>query len=80
MHDQGAQQAGIVTFSIAGYEPDSLRATAHAHGINIWSTPANMARLDFDPRGLESVVRASVHYFNTEAELDRLCDVLPNAR
>ncbi len=80
VHDQGAQQAGIVTFSIAGYEADSLRATAHAQGINIWSTPANMARLDFDPRGLESVVRASVHYFNTEAELDRLCDVLPNAR
>jgi selenocysteine lyase/cysteine desulfurase len=39
-----------------------------------------MARLDFDPRGLESVVRASVHYFNTEAELDRLGAVLPNAR
>jgi cysteine desulfurase / selenocysteine lyase len=80
VHDQGAQRAGIVTFSVAGHDPDAVRATAHDHGINVWTTPANMARLDFDPRGLESVVRASVHYFNTEAELTRLCEVLPSAR
>jgi selenocysteine lyase/cysteine desulfurase len=80
VHDQGSQRCGIVTFSIAGHEPDGVRAAAHAHGINIWTTPANMARLDFDPRGLESVVRASVHYFNTDAELDQLCAALPHAR
>jgi cysteine desulfurase/selenocysteine lyase len=80
VHDQGKQRAGIVTFSIAGHDPYAVRAAVHAHGINIWTTPANMARLDFDPRGLESVIRASVHYFNTEEELDRLCEVLPPAR
>jgi selenocysteine lyase/cysteine desulfurase len=79
VHDQGAQQCGIVTFSIAGHDPDAVRALAHTHGINIWTTPANMARLDFDPRGLTSVLRASVHYFNTDDELDRLCGILPNA-
>jgi cysteine desulfurase / selenocysteine lyase len=78
IHDQGSQRCGIVTFSVAGHDPDAVRAAAHSHGINIWSTPANMARLDFDPRGLESVVRASVHYFNTETELDRLCAALPS--
>ena len=80
VHDQGTHRCGIVTFSIAGHDPDAVRADAHAHGINIWTTPANMARLDFDPRGLTSVIRASVHYFNTEEELDRLCEVLPPAR
>jgi Selenocysteine lyase len=80
VHDQGTQRCGIVTFSIAGHDPDAVRAAAHEHGINIWTTPANMARLDFDPRGIAEVVRASVHYFNTEAEIDRLCTVLPNAR
>jgi cysteine desulfurase/selenocysteine lyase len=80
VHDQGTHRCGIVTFSIEGHDPDTVRAAARAHGINIWTTPANMARLDFDPRGLDSVVRASVHYFNTETELDQLCDALPAAR
>jgi cysteine desulfurase/selenocysteine lyase len=80
VRDQGARRCGIVTFTIAGHEPDAIRAAAHERGVNIWTTPANMARLDFDPRGLESVVRASVHYFNTEAELDQLCAALPHAR
>jgi selenocysteine lyase/cysteine desulfurase len=80
VHDEGAQQCGIVTFSVRGHDPEAIRATAHSHGINIWTTPANMARLDFDHRGLASVVRASVHYFNTDAELDRLCAVLPSPR
>jgi selenocysteine lyase/cysteine desulfurase len=66
-----------VTFSVAGHEPDAIRAAAHARGINVWSTPANMARLDYDPRGIASAVRASVHYFNTEPELDQLIAALP---
>ena len=79
VHDQGTQRCGIVTFTIAGHDPESVRAAVHEHGVNIWVTPANMARLDFDPRGLESVVRASVHYFNTEDELEQLCAAVPTA-
>jgi selenocysteine lyase/cysteine desulfurase len=80
VHDQGRQRAGIVTFSVAGFEPDAIRALAHARAINVWSMPASIARLDFDPRGIKSAVRASVHYYNTEAELDRLCEALPAVR
>jgi cysteine desulfurase/selenocysteine lyase len=34
------------------------------------------ARLDLPHRGLPDVVRASVHYYNSEDELDRLVDAL----
>jgi cysteine desulfurase / selenocysteine lyase len=41
-------------------------------------------RLDLEPRGLDVMVRASVHYFNDEGELDRfaalLAELAPNAR
>jgi cysteine desulfurase/selenocysteine lyase len=78
--DQGREQCGIVTFAIDGHDPDAIRALAAAQHINIWATPASTARLDFGPRGIESVVRASVHYFNTDDELDQLCAALPPAR
>jgi selenocysteine lyase/cysteine desulfurase len=80
VHDQGRERGAIVTFSITGHEPEAIRRAARERAINVWATPASTARLDFDPRGIESVVRASPHYFNTEAELDQLCAALPSPR
>ena len=37
-------------------------------------TPASAALIDFAARGLTRLVRASVHYFNTEDEVDRFVD------
>ena len=42
-----------------------------AQAINVSTTSATSAQLDLPQRGLESVVRASVHYVTTDAELDR---------
>ena len=39
-------------------------------------TTLDSAQLDLSNRGLESVVRASVHYVTTEEELDRFADRL----
>ncbi|MBW8710487.1 MAG: cysteine desulfurase, partial [Mycobacterium sp.] len=48
-------------------------------GINVSVSIADYARWDLEPRGLDAVVRASVHYYNTHEELDRMCDALPSA-
>jgi selenocysteine lyase/cysteine desulfurase len=41
---------------------------------------AASARLDFDPRGLDEAVRSSVHYYNSDEEIDVLVDAVRRAR
>ena len=49
---------------------DSPRRCATG-AINISVSTIDFARYDFEARGLDAVARASVHYYNTEDELDR---------
>jgi cysteine desulfurase / selenocysteine lyase len=72
LHDPGVDQCGIVTFTIDGTDPFDLAARLRARHINISVSTIDFARYDFEARGLAAVDRASVHYYNTEEELDRL--------
>jgi selenocysteine lyase/cysteine desulfurase len=45
--------------------------------VNVSVSRASSARFDLPERGLPEVVRASVHYYNTDEELGRLIDALP---
>jgi cysteine desulfurase / selenocysteine lyase len=74
--DLGAEQCGIVTFSIAGIEAKEFREAVRKLGINVWSSPREYTRIDMEQRRLESVVRASIHYYNTEDEIARFCRAL----
>jgi selenocysteine lyase/cysteine desulfurase len=77
VHDHGARRCGIVSFSVAGHEAAEVVSTLRARRINVSSSEVSSARFDFEARGLPpTVVRASVHYYNTEAELDALRDAL----
>ena len=76
VQDTGAQKCGIVTFTKENEPAEPLHIRLHKQGINVSVITRSSALLDFDARGLTSLVRASVHYYNTEAEIGRFVDVL----
>jgi cysteine desulfurase / selenocysteine lyase len=45
-------------------------------GIAVRVSERASTRIDMEQRGLGELVRASVHYYNTEEEIERLCDSL----
>jgi selenocysteine lyase/cysteine desulfurase len=75
-HDKGAVQGGIVTFTVDGRTADQVKSALSNAGINTSISLPEYARYDLVHRGLPAVVRASVHYYNTDAEIDQLLDVL----
>ncbi|MBX3499639.1 MAG: aminotransferase class V-fold PLP-dependent enzyme [Alphaproteobacteria bacterium] len=78
--DLGAVRGGIVTFSVDGAEHTAIKARLRAQAINCSVSTQFSSRLDLEGRGLKDVVRASVHIYNTEAELDRFVAALDAAR
>lgn len=76
MHDSGAHKCGIVTFDKAGETPEDLARRLLENRINISVSYREYAQLDLGWRGLRAVARASVHYFNTEAEVGDLCKAI----
>ncbi|MFC7640531.1 hypothetical protein ACFQX6_05535 [Streptosporangium lutulentum] len=49
-------------------------------GINTGVSAITSARYDLGARNLPAVVRASVHYYNTDEEIDTLCATLGSHR
>jgi len=73
--DRGARRSGIVTFTVDGHDPADVKLALREHGVNVSVT--NVGQQRFEPRGAATAVRASVHYYNTEDEVERLLRALP---
>ncbi len=74
VHDKGEVRGGIVTFTVDGHESAEVKDRLRATGVNTSTTTPSHAQ--FDGRDLPALVRASVHYYNTDDELDRLVDLV----
>ncbi len=56
--------------------PETVKDALAQQGINVSISPANSTLLDFSCRGLDKVLRASVHYYNTVDEVVRFVQAL----
>lgn len=80
MRDKGIEKSAIVTFTVDGHDPAAIRRDLRTMAINVSTSSETSARLDFPDRHLDHVVRASVHYYNTTAEIDVLVNAIANLR
>jgi selenocysteine lyase/cysteine desulfurase len=73
VRDRGATQCGIVTFTIEGLDPEEIKRKLAEQKINVSVTTRSSTLLDMEARKIESMVRASVHYYNSEEEVEKFC-------
>jgi selenocysteine lyase/cysteine desulfurase len=76
IHDRGIVQCGIVTFSVEDRDPDGIQRLLQEQQINVTVAERHSTLLDMSDRGLESMLRASVHYYNSEEEIERFVRVI----
>jgi cysteine desulfurase/selenocysteine lyase len=71
VRDKGLERCGIVTFTAETMPAEKLQTALARRRINTSLTTTSSTLLDMAARGLTAMVRASVHYYNSEEELER---------
>jgi cysteine desulfurase/selenocysteine lyase len=77
VHDRGTVKSGIVTFSCRDHDAAHITSwLRQEHAINTSVSAVQLTRTDLLSSGVTRLVRASVHAFNTEEEIERLTAAL----
>lgn len=76
IHDLGIERCGIVTFNVEGISATAVQRRLAASHINVSVALEESSRLDLVERHLPELVRASVHYYNNEDEIEQFCDAV----
>jgi selenocysteine lyase/cysteine desulfurase len=79
--DEGHKQCGLVTFQC---EPQSrsqcdayaIKQALAQHDVHVSVSEGSGSLVNFQHRGIQRLVRASVHYFNTDDEVRRFADTI----
>ncbi len=69
-------RCGIVTFTHERHAAQEIFERMRDRRIHVRVTPVMGTRIDMEDRGLPEMVRASVHYYNTEEELVRFTQAI----
>ncbi len=76
MYDRGSQLSNILTFRHIGLSVADIQKILDHHQVYCSISTREWGVIDFDKKGVESVIRLSPHYFNTIEEMDRVAQIL----
>jgi selenocysteine lyase/cysteine desulfurase len=76
VHDIGKEKGGIVSFSLIGKDPKGVKKQLSQRKVNVSVSYKTSTFWDMEERGLGDVLRASVHYYNTENEILSFVEIL----
>ena len=76
VQDKGVVQGGLVTFTMEGVRTTAVQQYLRQQKIHVTTSTTRSTRLDMEDRGLTELIRASVHYYNTEEEIGRFCEII----
>jgi len=74
--DRGRELAAIVTVEVAGHSAPDLVKLLRKQRINVNASLRDYAVIDMDQKQVQSALRASPHYYNTDEEVCALVDAL----
>ncbi len=74
--DLGEKRCGLVTFAHERWDPAQICPALEQRDIQVAASPRQASLLDMDARGINSLTRASIHYYNDDDEIERFCEAL----
>jgi cysteine desulfurase / selenocysteine lyase len=80
VRDLGVRRCAIVSFTVDGRSSSTVKADLARRAINVEVSPGHYTRYDMVERGMADLVRASVHYYNSEDEVDALVAAVAGRR
>ena len=78
--DRGANQASIITFTVAGKTQADITKALKNRKVNFSFTSKEVALLDFTDKHVDWAIRISPHYYNTEHEVRQLVEALSEVK
>jgi selenocysteine lyase/cysteine desulfurase len=81
VRDTGDVKSGIVTFTLNGCESKEVERllAMQPRRINVATSTFRSTMLNMQSRGLREVVRASVHAYNTEQDIEVVAQTIETA-
>lgn len=76
VRDLGQERGAIVTYTVDDADHNSIVSELGSRRINCSVSTLPHSRLDMERRGIEDLIRAPIHYFNTEDEVNRYVEEL----
>ena len=74
--DRGRTPCAIVTLAIEGRDARDIAQRFLERGINVNSSLREYGHYDFAEKGVDTALRVSPHYYNTEEEVERAIETL----